>query len=447
MSKNLTDNAQKYTQWNENVNAVLSSSRYANDEAFRSMANSIMTLGIDGSDYLQQFVQNLDASDEALAQWADMSSITDTYATNMANLQSATETSMSGIATAYDNTKTEAEQALSSLSQSIADQTQAYNDWYGNVQSIVDSEQYKTDSEFREFANSLMSTGLSGAKAVQDLWDGMQSGSEEVDKAVESYSSLKSAQGTYADAMASIQTTVQQGYDDAVVIVDNAGGALATAAANASDGINNIDLSQFVSNVDTASGDAVTSVEDASTKVDTTTADIINTITSKLGPESEIQQKAYSWGEEFGRNFASGLRAQIGSVSVAAFAMADSVSRFLHHTSPDEGPLAGDDKWGSEFGSQFASGIMDSSSSVQDAAKYFASKVADNFDSLTADASGFWDSASVSSVMRNNALANAMQETEKQYGNTINMTINGSEGQDIRELANLVTDRLKMQFA
>jgi len=49
--------------------------------------------------------------------------------------------------------------------------------------------------------------------------------------------------------------------------------------------------------------------------------------------------------------------------------------------------------------------------------------------------------------MRNNALANAMQETEKQYGNTINMTINGSEGQDIRELANLVTDRLKMQFA
>lgn len=447
MSKNLTDNAQKYTQWNENVNAVLSSSRYANDEAFRSMANSIMTLGIDGSDYLQQFVQNLDASDEALAQWADMSSITDTYATNMANLQSATETSMSGIATAYDNTKTEAEQALSSLSQSIADQTQAYNDWYGNVQSIVDSEQYKTDSEFREFANSLMSTGLSGAKAVQDLWDGMQSGSEEVDKAVESYSSLKSAQGTYADAMASIQTTVQQGYDDAVVIVDNAGGALATAAANASDGINNIDLSQFVSNVDTASGDAVTSVEDASTKVDTTTADIINTITSKLGPGSEIQQNAYSWGAEFGKNFASGLRSTIGSISIAAFSMADSVSRFLHHTSPDEGPLAGDDKWGAEFGSQFASGIMDSSSSVQDAAKYFASKVADNFDSLTADASGFWDSSSVSSVMRNNALANAMQETEKQYGNTINMTINGSEGQDIRELANLVTDRLKMQFA
>lgn len=236
MTKNLDDNISKYQNWNDNVSAILQSVRYQNDEAFREIANSIMNGGIDSADYLQKFVENVDlnvstACDDFM-QFAELGNVTDTYAGTMANLQSATESSMGAIAAAYDNTKTQAQQSMQELSDALNEQAENYQSYADNAQSIVDSARYKTDENFREFANQLLSQGISGADAIASLWQGMQDGSQEVDEAVKSYSTLKDSVGNYADAYASIQTVTQNGMDETVRIVNDAGGALQTAALN-----------------------------------------------------------------------------------------------------------------------------------------------------------------------------------------------------------------------
>ena len=123
MTDNLKANAEEYAIWNQTVSEILSSTRYANDEAFREIANRIMQGGIESSDYLQQFVSNVDlqttTAKDDLKQFAEMTDVQETYAGTMANLNQATTEGMNGIAQAYDNTKTVAQQSLQELSDTM----------------------------------------------------------------------------------------------------------------------------------------------------------------------------------------------------------------------------------------------------------------------------------------------------------------------------------------
>ena len=239
MMGNLTANADAYAQWNENVNAILSSARYANDEAFREIANSIMTGGIESSEYLQNFVDNVDLSTttavDDIKQFANLGDVSDTYAGTMANLQSATESGMGAIASAYDSTKTAAQQSLTELATSMQEQADLYNDFVEYSNNIIESERYKTDENFRMYANTLMQQGIEGAEQVKSLWEGMESGSQEVDQAVNSYMSLQDAQDKYANTWASIQTATQDGVNGTVTTIGSAGDAWKLAAMNNSD--------------------------------------------------------------------------------------------------------------------------------------------------------------------------------------------------------------------
>lgn len=270
MMGNLTANADAYAQWNENVNAILSSARYANDEAFREIANTIMTGGIESSEYLQQFVNNVDLSTASavgdLEQFAHLQGVQDTYAGTMANLQVATENGMGAIASAYDSTKTAAQQSLSELSASMQEQADIYNDFVEYSKNIVESERYKTDENFREYANTLLQQGIAGADQVASLWQGMESGSAEVDQAVQGYMSLQEAQTQYANAWASIQTATQNGSDGVVTIVDDAGDAWQIAARNSSWAMaDGVDMSDFIGKVETGANQVPDVVEQALT--------------------------------------------------------------------------------------------------------------------------------------------------------------------------------------
>ena len=270
MMGNLTANADAYAQWNENVNAILSSARYANDEAFREIANTIMTGGIESSEYLQQFVNNVDLSTASavgdLEQFAHLQGVQDTYAGTMANLQVATENGMGAIAAAYDSTKTQAQQSLSELSASMQEQADIYNDFVEYSKNIVESERYKTDENFREYANTLLQQGIAGADQVAALWQGMESGSAEVDQAVQGYMSLQEAQTQYANAWASIQTATQNGSDGVVTIVDDAGDAWQIAARNSSWAMaDGVDMSDFIGKVETGANQVPDVVEQALT--------------------------------------------------------------------------------------------------------------------------------------------------------------------------------------
>lgn len=301
MTKNLDDNINRYQTWNDNVSSILQSARYQNDEAFREIANSIMTGGIDSADYLQKFVENVDLNTSQassdLAEFARMDGVQDTYAGTMASLQAATEDSMGAIAQAYDNTKTQAQQSMQELSDSLTEQAENYQTYAENAQNIVDSEKYKTDDDFREFANQLLSQGLSSADAVSSLWQNMQDGSKEVDTAVQSYSTLKDSINNYADAYASIQTVTQNGMDGTVQIVNNAGSALQTAALNDSMLMaSGVDLSDFVKQMQ----DGATNGQTAFTEQMTS---------------DESLNSAYDAGNTYGDAFMSGVEDALGDLS------------------------------------------------------------------------------------------------------------------------------------
>ncbi len=78
---------------------------------------------------------------------------------------------------------------------------------------------------------------------------------------------------------------------------------------------------------------------------------------------------AWSSGYGLGSNFASGIRGSCGLVASAASAVASAAAAYLHHSTPDEGPLADDDRWGLEMAQNFAQGLESGADTIRRAAR------------------------------------------------------------------------------
>lgn len=65
------------------------------------------------------------------------------------------------------------------------------------------------------------------------------------------------------------------------------------------------------------------------------------------------------------RNYARGMRDGEAEVTAQAWSLADSISSLMHHSTPDEGPLAGDDKWMPDMMDNFISGIEEKKEAIR----------------------------------------------------------------------------------
>ena len=296
MTNGLISNMNAYELWNENVNAILESARYQNDEAFREIANRIMLSGIESSEYLDNFVQNVNLSTtqakDDIRNFTNLSGETEAYASQMASLKSATEESLNGIASVFDATKTEAQRSLEELSTSLTEKAEEYTQYSDVAQSLVESERYKTDEGFRSMVNVLLQQGMAGAGVLSELWTAMEAGNGEVDTLLSSFSNFESAMSGFADVTASTEVALQGGMDNMVSIVDNAGEALKISMMN--------------DEILMASG---LTGEHLSSAVDSAVTDAINQMQS-----AEAQQDAYSAGESVGQQYARGIQAGMDSV-------------------------------------------------------------------------------------------------------------------------------------
>lgn len=296
MTNGLVSNMNAYELWNENVNAILQSARYQNDESFREIANRIMLSGIESADYLDSFVQNVSLSTtqakDDIRNFTNLSGETEAYASQMASLKSATEESLNGIATVFDATKTEAQRSLEELSTSLTEKAEEYTQYSDVAQSLVESERYKTDDAFRTMVNTLLQQGMAGAGVLSELWTAMESGNAEVDTLLDSFSNFESAMSGFADVTASTEVALQNGMDGMVSIVDSAGEALKISMMN--------------DEILMASG---MTGEHLSSAVDSAVSSAINQMQS-----TEAQQDAYSAGESVGQQYAKGIQAGMDSV-------------------------------------------------------------------------------------------------------------------------------------
>lgn len=296
MTNGLVSNMNAYELWNTNVNAILESARYQNDEAFREIANRIMLSGIDSAEYLDNFVQNVSLSTtqakDDIANFTNLSGETEAYASQMASLKSATEESLNGIASVFDATKTEAQRSLEELSTSLTEKAEEYTQYSDVAQSLVESERYKTDDAFRTMVNTLLQQGMAGAGVLSELWTAMESGNAQVDTLLGSFQNFESAMSGFADVTASTEVALQGGMDSMVSIVDRAGESLKIAMMN--------------DEILMASG---LTGEHLSSAVDSAVTDAINQMQS-----AEAQQDAYSAGESVGQQYAKGIQAGMDSV-------------------------------------------------------------------------------------------------------------------------------------
>ncbi len=87
-----------------------------------------------------------------------------------------------------------------------------------------------------------------------------------------------------------------------------------------------------------------------------------------LSGMASFNASAYWSGREMGGNFAAGVQSQTSAVASAANSLASSAAAYLHHTTPDVGPLKDDDEWGGHMGENIASGMLGSVPEVERAA-------------------------------------------------------------------------------
>lgn len=102
----------------------------------------------------------------------------------------------------------------------------------------------------------------------------------------------------------------------------------------------------------------------------------------------DMVDDALSWGSHLVQNIAQGIRNAIDWVTGAASSVASAIAGILHHTVPDEGPLADDDEWGGHLVQNLTKGMAAEESNLRRQSNRVAGIVRDSMD-FDAGAPGF----------------------------------------------------------
>lgn len=131
---------------------------------------------------------------------------------------------------------------------------------------------------------------------------------------------------------------------------------------------------------------------------------------------------APSWGKDMIQGMVDGIRSMISKVKDAVKSVADTISKWLHFSRPDVGPLRDYEQWMPDMIDGMVKGIDANKYKLSNAVEGLASDMSANM-TVTAKGSG---TAAVSGG-----------------NNTFNFNIYGAEGQDVRELANIVMEHMQ----
>lgn len=114
---------------------------------------------------------------------------------------------------------------------------------------------------------------------------------------------------------------------------------------------------------------------------------------------------AWSSGNRLGLNFASGIRSAYGSVSSAARSLANAAAAYLHHSTPDKGPLRDDDVWGLHLAENIADGMRRGARYVSEASAALAASVVEPVASWGPVSPGSYQYQSPAGIVREIAAA------------------------------------------
>ena len=100
----------------------------------------------------------------------------------------------------------------------------------------------------------------------------------------------------------------------------------------------------------------------------------------KVGWGTIIDGEPKQWGKDLVDNFIAGIKEKMAELEKSLEDFGGMVYDYLHHSEPEKGKLADDEKWGSDFAQNFIDGITEKSSALQQAVENMAGNISGAFE-------------------------------------------------------------------
>lgn len=442
LSKTMTDLGNRYTELtsvNQELTLAQQEEAAASDQVTVSSEEAAAALDVLGGEATETGTAEATAADQAAEAWA--------------KAYESMYNSISSQVGLFDELKISSDLTAQQMAANLASQTEAYTNYSTNLSTAMQLAEQDTTGSMAAILQSIAAMGMDGAGYLQTL----------VNAAAAEDGSLDAILANFGDAETAKQNLVQQltelseGGSSAISgLAGNieaesseagaAAGSVSKAVAsemqagegNVSNATNAVSTAagQITGKLNTVAGNArsaasripigvATGIRSGIGSVTGAAASLASAARSGIGTVSGLYAAYYNSGSHLGSGFASGIRSQIGNVQSAAASLASAAASNLHHSTPDEGPLHGDDKWGAEMALQFAKSMLSGRRAVLDASRSIANAAVflPEQNSLAA------------------ALASGGAGNSYEYGG-FNIVVNAAPGQDVNEIADAVSRKI-----
>ena len=149
---------------------------------------------------------------------------------------------------------------------------------------------------------------------------------------------------------------------------------------------------------------------------------IFSTLKSHLSSTfTNIMSAMRNWGSDMINNLINGIKSKIGQVKDAAASIANAIRQYIHFSEPDVGPLSDFNTYMPDMIQAMVKGIDNGIPQIQKAMNNMAGALVPT------------------------TLTDSIGQSATTNNNSVNITVYGAQGQDVRELADIIQDRINAQ--
>ena len=389
LSKTMTDLGNRYTELtsvNQELTLAQQEEAAASDQVTVSSEEAAAALDVLGTEATESAAEEISA-EEARAQ----------------AYQEAREKiaeSISSQVGLFDELNISATLSKEKMAENLASQAEAYNSYTANLQRASQLAEQDTTGAMNAILQSIAEMGIDGAGYLETLVAAADANDGSLEAILANFGSAETAKKTLVSQLAEMSTGgvaavegLTEGVQEQVGPAEDAGSDVVQGVANEIKG-GTPNVSNATNAVSTAAGRITSKLNTVAANAKSAASKIpsgiatgirsgINDVSSAgeslasaagkaLGGVGALYNAYYNYGSHLGQGFADGIRSQAGNVSSAAQTLASEASKKLHHSTPDEGPLHGDDKWGAEMALQFAKSMLSGRRAVAQAARTIA---------------------------------------------------------------------------
>ena len=275
----------------------------------------------------------------------------------------------------FEEMALDTEVSLQSMNDALISQQEIMSAYSDNLAAAMQYVAESGDENAAAFVQAIADMGADGATYMDEFVKALEADDGSAEEILAHFAGAQAAKEQFAAQMAEMEQQAGTSTEAVVDAVSSAAPAMGEAAGTtAQAGV------EAMQKAEQAYGDAGTQNAQAYANGISDQASTVSDAAGDLerAAEDELQDSnAYSWGADLGQNFANGIWSKVSEVEAAARALAEAAAAYIHHSTPDKGPLAGDDKWGGELAAQFAKTMAEQTGQVGKAAEGIARAAAE----------------------------------------------------------------------